>query len=109
MTNESLLALWRERLIEFSRSGLGVSAWCASHEIPVHRYYYWRRRLSDLQLPSSGCGVNWLSLPVLGDAPPAGAGLSVRVGAASIDVAPGFDPVLLRDVVAALAPAVARC
>ena len=100
MTNESLLAQWRERFADFSRSGLGVAAWCSAHEIPLHRYYYWRRKLSDGSTPAISGDVNWLALTISEPARPSS--LPVRIGAAVIDVVPGFDPALLRAVIMAL-------
>jgi hypothetical protein len=105
MSNETLLAEWRERFDDYSRSGLSVSSWCAANDIPLHRYYYWRRRLScDPATPTKSvktCEVDWLGLSVSG-AVSAPSVLPVRVGTAVIDVAPGFDPALLRAVVSAL-------
>lgn len=102
MTNDSLLAQWRERFADFSRSGLSVTAWCAAHDITVHRYYYWRCRLSDCSTGLVREDLNWLALTV--SESPRLPSLPVRVGAAVIDVAAGFDAALLRAVVAALEP-----
>ena len=105
MTNETMLAEWRERFDDYSRSGLSVSSWCAAHDIPLHRFYYWRRRLSEIStVPKAKKGVaevDWLPLAV-GSATAASTSLPVRVGLAVIDVALGFDPSLLRATVAAL-------
>jgi len=94
MTEKSLQ--WQERLADCARSGLGVQRWCAVHNIPEHRYYYWRRKLmTEPELHKQD--VQWLALPA-DDATK----LTVRVGAAYIEVAAGFDQSLLRAVVGAL-------
>lgn len=100
MINESLPAQWRERFCAFAASGLSVGAWCAANEIPLHRYYYWRRKLSNGASVRVPTDVDWLPLVANSSCLPAL--LVVRVGAAAIDVAPGFDPSLLRAVVVAL-------
>jgi hypothetical protein len=91
---------WQEWLADCARSGLGVQRWCAAHDIPEHRFYYWRCKLSTA-VEVLEQDVEWLALPT-----DASHKLTVRVGAASIDIAAGFDPSLLRAVVDALA---ARC
>jgi len=103
MIDGSLLRQWRERLDDFARSGLSVERWCAAQGVPSHRYYYWRSKLAKSQAPPSDESVDWLAMPVCTSAQ-VSASLTVRIGAAAIDVAPGFDAALLRDVVAALTP-----
>jgi hypothetical protein len=105
MTNRSSISQWRDRFDDYARSGLSVERWCAARQIPSHRFYYWRRKVSSSATPRDYAGVDWLAVAT-GDAAPST--LTVRVGGAAIDVASGFDPGLLRSVVAAL-EAGARC
>ena len=100
MADDLLAAQWRERLSDRGRSGLSVRNWCISHNIPEHRYYYWQRKFSEGASAGSDTCVEWLALPNC-PSPPA-SNLTVRVGSASIDIAPGFDAALLRAVVLAL-------
>jgi transposase-like protein len=106
MTNETLAAQWRERFDDYARSGLSVERWCVAHDLSEYRFYYWRRKLSNRAASARQSGVDWLALPI-DKSPRPESSLTVRVGAASIDVAPGFDPALLRAVALALEPA--RC
>lgn len=87
---------WQQLLADCAQSGGSVQRWCSDHDIPLHRYYYWRRRLSATVEPGDGV-VEWLDLP--SDASPK---LTLRVGSATIEVSAGFDAALLRAVVAAL-------
>ena len=100
MTNETLSAQWRDRIAERSLSGMSVRDWCAGQNIAEHRYYYWHRKFSKPSPPSRPDEISWLALPASPSAP--GSRLTVRVGAAAIEVAPGFDPALLSAIVAAL-------
>ena len=105
MINETMAAEWRERLVERSDSGLSVHEWCVLHNIPEHRYYYWRTRLSASKpVISQSVVVDWISLPKVTKASGQRSTLTVRVGAAAIDIAHGFDPALLCAVVSALGP-----
>jgi len=97
MTNETLSAQWRQRISDREKSGLSVRSYCATHEIPEHRYYYWYRRLFKPATTSQE--VDWLGLAVPDSA---GSTLTVRIGAASIDIASGFDAPLLSAIVSAL-------
>jgi hypothetical protein len=37
---------WEGLILEASGSGLSVAAFCALHDVSVHSFYEWRRRLS---------------------------------------------------------------
>jgi hypothetical protein len=123
MGNEALREQWRARLKLFARSKQTVSVWCAQHDVSVHQFYYWRRRLEEATLQPAKAtsakatsGDNWLAVAVVPDVavmpeasagpppagPPSAGGVTIRVGAATIEVSPGFDRALLRTVVQAL-------
>jgi len=107
MIKETLAAEWRERLAEHAASGLSVHEWCELHNIPEHRYYYWRTRLSASKPATSHSAVvDWISLPTKATRASLQRStvLTVRVGTAAIDIAPGFDPALLCAIVSALGP-----
>ena len=101
MTDTTSLTQWREWLADHAQSGLTVARWCAAHDIPPQRFYYWRRKLAGASVPVERDAVDWLALPVA-VASTSQSALTVRVGNAAIDVAPGFDSGLLRAIVAAL-------
>jgi len=61
MTDETLAAQWRERLANHAHSGLTVNRWCAQHDIPAHRFFYWRRKFARASAPVEA--VDWLALP----------------------------------------------
>ena len=82
---------WAEILAEFERSGLNGRRFCADHDLPYHQFVYHRQRVRETR----SAGFKVLE-------PPSGTGVQLRIGEATIEVAPGFDPSLLRAVVAAL-------
>ena len=100
MEVESALTLWRGRFEAFEKSGLSVKRWCASNNIPVDRYYYWRRKLSgarsrDELLP----GFMAVDVVDAGAAQSASGGVTLRMGAAVIELQPDFDSVHLRRII----------
>jgi hypothetical protein len=82
-----------------------VREWCDFNHLSLHQYYYWRRRLAELANPKEEKD-RWQVVDILNSTSPptpAAVPLNVRIAGAAIEVVPGFDPALLRAVVAALA------
>jgi hypothetical protein len=103
MSKPDLAQAWRQRLDDFANSGRSVVDWCYFNQVSVHQYYYWKRRLAA-PLPPATAQPQWLPVevePTL-PSPATPTGVSVRLGAITIDVTAEFDPVTLRAVVRAL-------
>lgn len=45
--DETQKELWKKTIDQFNQSGLSLSAYSKQHNIPVHKLYYWRDRLSE--------------------------------------------------------------
>lgn len=104
MSNPQLAQEWRERLEDYAQSEMTVQEWCDFNGVSTAQYYYWRRRLAG-PAPKTAANGGWQSVNIV-DTPPistAKGGLNVHIAGAAIEVGPGFDPALLRAVVAALA------
>ena len=109
MSRESLQQEWARRLEEYSASGLSQKEWCQGNDVPMHQFNYWRGKLKQGKVartnPVAAEGENgWWKLEVLPQPTQLQSALDVRVGAATIKVAPGFDAKLLAAVVQALGP-----
>jgi hypothetical protein len=103
MSKPDLAQTWRQRLDECAKSGQSVVDWCYFNQVSVHQYYYWKRRLGSSP-PQATAPPQWLPVEVVDTAPISAAptGVSVRLGAATIEVSASFDPATLRAVVSAL-------
>jgi hypothetical protein len=100
---EALAQEWRDRLEDFAQSEMTVQQWCDFNALPVHQYYYWRRRL-DTSKTDTHDNPTWMALAVVPTpALQTAAAITLRIAGAQIDVTPGFDASLLRAVVGALA------
>lgn len=100
---EALAQEWRDRLEDYALSEMTVQQWCDFNAIPVHQYYYWRRRLATKKTDHND-NTGWMTLNVLQTQPvPTPSPLTLRIAGAEIQITPGFDPSLLRAVVGALA------
>lgn len=111
MKKNGLMDIWRGRLNEYSQSGLSVKAWCICRGFSIHKFYYWRKRISQANnknvvtpsTPSSGMQP-WIAVDIIDTVQPpqAPGGVSIRVAGAVIEVQTSFDPAHLRAVVLAL-------
>lgn len=96
--------LWKKRVQDYQSSGLSGSEWCKRHGIPVNRLWYWKKKLVKGDVPKEEeTRQTWV--PVTVDASNPGeidTGMTIRVGAVEIEVKPGFNAVLLQEVVRTL-------
>ncbi|MUG73015.1 IS66 family insertion sequence hypothetical protein [Paenibacillus sp. JMULE4] len=102
MMEETLQEIWTKRIAAYQESGQTMKTWCAGQNLTVHQLKYW---LYKAQRPHSRAASSATFRAVAVTAPePENDRLWIQVGSARIAVRPGFDPHLLRDVVAALVP-----
>lgn len=96
-----LQAIWSERITAYQASGQTMKAWCGEQNLTVLQLKYW---LYKAQRQTQACSTTTFHPVTV--ASPSGITecLHVQVGVARIEVRPGFEPELLRDVVAALMP-----
>lgn len=98
---EQLREVWRKRITDYRASGQSGAAWCAAHQIKEHQFWYWTRQFPQAKRTSS---PRFLPISVGESHPtPAHTSLLIRVGAAAIEVQPGYDPQFLRQLVQTLA------
>jgi len=104
MTKAELRKEWALRVAAFKASGQSASAWCVAHDLPPHQLWYWLRKHKSEDTPTV-MPPQWLSVEVgeLEHSSAQRSALIVRVGQATLEVKPGFNPTLLTDVVRILA------
>lgn len=99
---------WAARIADYRASGLSMSAWCAANHCTVDQLKYWLYKAKDMPpSPSTASSPRWVALAVADRQlkAPVSSSLVVCVGQARIELHPGFDPQLLREVVHALGEA----
>ena len=89
-------AVWRERVQQWRASGETAAVFAQGRGFAASTLRFWSSRLGAMEAPSF---VQVVPRAVRGTVP---ASLVVEVGEARVPVAPGFDPVLLADIVRAL-------
>ena len=94
---------WEARIAAYRASGQSTKEWCAAHDLKPHQLWYWIRKH---QLTDSPTVMSSRWVPVeLSDPEPISQGstLLIRLGKATVEVKPGFDPTLLTDIIRTLA------
>lgn len=56
MKNENI-SLWQRRIADKKSSGLKLDDWCSLNQLTKHAYYYWKRKLADLEISSSDAAL----------------------------------------------------
>lgn len=93
---------WMGRLADYRASGLSMRAWCEVNQINFHQLRYWIRSTKKREAIAAHT-TSFVPLTVSdAECRPSGASLVVRIGGAQIELQPGFNPQLLRDIVQAL-------
>jgi transposase-like protein len=104
-TPTSAALRWRRIVQEQHASGLSVAAFCRRRGLALPSFYAWRRRLREgaRPTPAAAAGPAFVELQ-LAPAPPAPPAMLELLLSAHrrVLVRPGFDPDLLRQLVAAL-------
>lgn len=104
MSREAEMAeLWSARIKDYRASGERVATWCERHQVTPRQLWYWMRKLkkAEQQIPVAS-KPQWVSLRLEETASEGTSPLLVRVGAATIEVKPGFEPSLFAAVVRTL-------
>ncbi len=99
MTGNELRTQWEKRLADYEASGQSIVAWCKAQSIKQHQFFYWRKKLRNHQADNDK-PVTWLSLD-LGNARAglAPGSIAVHVGQVVIELQPGFDWRLFREII----------
>lgn len=103
MTKTELRKEWSARVAAYKASGQSASAWCAANNLNPRHLWYWLRKYKNIETPAMKTS-KWLSVEVNELKPNGTQGtLLVRVGQATVEIKPGFNPALLSAVVRILA------
>jgi hypothetical protein len=94
-------SVWKERMEDYEASGLSGKRWCEEQGISEGKFWYWKRRWKEYLAKEEGVSTTWAPL-VVADAALPKTVLTVRIGAAEIEVQSDYDATLLQNVVRTL-------
>ncbi|MBC9786744.1 helix-turn-helix domain-containing protein [Heliobacterium chlorum] len=103
MTREELRKEWGARVAAYQSSGQSLTEWCVDHDLKPHQLRYWLHKQETATIPAVK-PTQWLSVEVdsFSKDDRLGSPIVIKLGKACIEVKPGFDPVLLSQVVETL-------
>lgn len=90
--NAELLKEWKGHIEEYRASGLSAREWCERNGVSQHKLRYWLQR--SREYPEK---IDWTRVEIT-DSDVCEDGVSIRIGAARIEVRMGFNRALLSDV-----------
>lgn len=116
MTSAKRRERWELLLADYRASDLSMRAWCEKSGVTFAQLRYWLRKTKEGARPTGWAAVDIVvdaadqvntstALIDCGKSAATQGGIIVRVGAAQIEVRPGFDSGLLSDVLRVLVTA----
>ncbi len=92
---------WLSRVERFKKSGLTQSDFCRDNKYNLKQFNYWLKKFEKIELKQLQAEApKWISVNIT--EPLNSSFLSVKIGAATVEVAHGFNKQLLADIVEAL-------
>lgn len=91
--SDERIAHWRGVVEQWQDSGMSKAGFCRENEVPVWQFYYWVKRLSELD--GNDAGFARVSA--------AGSGVCLRLGGVRLEIEPGFDEATVKRLVTVLA------
>ena len=101
VSKNELRKQWEEHIAEFRKSGQSAPTWCTAHGIKLHRFRYWLRKFPAKGFTEASGAIRWLAVEK-DESPLEESGLTLQVGTVWIEIKPGFNPTLLKQVVRVL-------
>jgi hypothetical protein len=104
MKLKEIQTLRKAQVIQYQQSGQSMEAWCNEHQVNLYTLRYWLTKLTKVkQVPKTTPSVPWVALSsVTAPLSLSSVGITLRIGDYSLCVEPGFDPLLLRQVLQVL-------
>lgn len=93
---------WSARIVDYEASGQTMKAWCERQNVTKDQLKYWLRALKARPVDAVHAPAPFLPLALRESVVPSLSTVLLHVGDVRVEVRNGFDPILLREVVAAL-------
>lgn len=104
MSRSKLQKEWEGRIAHYKASGMTQAEWCQHQDLSIHKLKYWLYKV-DRPKHNDNKKPNWISLAIE-DEPSSTNDLietiQIKIGQATVEVKPDFDPTFLANVVKVL-------
>ena len=94
--NQEKREYWQRHIDILKSSGLTRRVYCEQNEIKLSTLDYWCQKLSSSAKKEGTDKSSWIPLQI--DEDDTSSGIDLRIGRIMVAVKPGFDPVLLTEV-----------
>ncbi len=101
MIRDKARQAWEARVATYRASGQSAAEWCAAHQLTTRQLWYWIRKFKSTKSKATPAS-RWVTVNVDKQPEVTETTLFIKVGSAEIEVKPGYNPVLLADVVKTL-------
>jgi transposase-like protein len=98
MTHARSREQWQARVLDYESSGLTMRTWCERNGVRDGKLRYWLKKARDARQSQSWAGVEVLDEGVYEPSTGLEPKVTVRIGAAVIEVRAGFNQSLLSEV-----------
>ncbi len=93
---------WKLIIEQQRESEQSQTEWCQEHQVKIHNFRYWVRRLREIQHESSNEEISWVKLKKkqtesLNDSP-----IRIKIGHATLEIDELFDENMLTKIVSIL-------
>jgi hypothetical protein len=93
MTREEKSLFWQNLLTEQNNSELNIVGFCHEHEVAPWKFYYWRRRLKELDVSNE---PSFVELNMAAD--PSDSGIRIKYNNLEVSLSTNFDDLTFRRV-----------
>lgn len=83
---------WSKKVAEFKKSVKTKEEWCKKKNITIKQFNYWLKQFSEEKTEAQ-----WLPVEIKEKSIPTSNSLNIKIGAASIEVYPGYDKEFLLE------------
>ena len=95
MAQQDLRQEWELRIADYRSSGLTQTKWCGENDVKIHTLHYWIRKIENKHEHPP----KWIPVTLDNQFDENNESINIKIGRASIEVKPGFDPGFLAEVV----------
>jgi hypothetical protein len=93
---------WTQIIEQQRESPQSQTQWCQEHQVKIHSFCYWVKRLKEIQHESSNGEVSWVSLKKKQPKGLKNSPIRIMIGHATIEIDELFDENMLTKIVGIL-------
>ena len=93
---------WKLLIEQQRESEQSQTEWCQEHQVNIHAFHYWVRRLREIQHESSNEEISWVKLKKIQPESLNAFPIRIKIGHATLEIDELFDENMLTKIVSIL-------